>query len=274
MKTLLSLFIFILFICSVISHAGVIVKMKQEAQGMGIQSQQTMYIDKDRLRMELSGEEENQIIIFRGDKNVFWVINKEDETYFEMTQDDIVKLKSQMAKMQEMMKEQMKNMPAEQRKMMEEMMPTAMPGKKKEKVTYTKKESGVKVGKWTTTHYIGTAGGKKSDELWTVEWSQVGFKREDFTVMTKMADFFSALSQDATDFMKVGSEDWEKEMGISGMPVRWIDIINEGSTSEGSVQDIIKKSLEPSLFDLPSGYEKDQSPWEKQGQGMNPYMQE
>jgi len=29
-----------------------------------------------------------------------------------------------------------------------------------------------------------------------------------------------------------------------------------------------------SLFELPAGFIKDQSPWDKQGKGMNPYMQE
>ena len=109
MKIFISMFIIVVLLYSVSIQAGVVVKMKQEAQGMGIQSQQTMFIEKDRLRMEMSGEEENQIIIFRGDKNVFWVIDKEDETYFEMTQDDVVKLKAQMENMQKMMMEQMKN---------------------------------------------------------------------------------------------------------------------------------------------------------------------
>jgi hypothetical protein len=73
--------------------------------------------------------------------------------------------------------------------------------------------------------------------------------------------------------MKVGSEDWEKEMGISGMPVRWVHYMNNDAKTEGSVKDISEKNLEASLFELPSGYEKDQSPWEKEGAGMNPYMQ-
>jgi len=233
-----------------------------------------MFIEKDRLRMEMPGEEENQTIIFRGDKNVFWVINNEKKSYFEMTQDDIAKLKAQMDNMQKMMKEQMKNMPEEQRKMMEDMMPTNMSTEKIEKPVYTKKAGGIKVGNWSTTHYEGTKQGKKSDDLWTVDWSEVGFKRGDFAVMTKMADFFSALSQEATDFMKIGSEDWEKEMGISGMPVRWVDYLEGGGTNEGSIKEISQKNLESSLFELPAGFKKDQSPWDKQGKDMNPYMQE
>ena len=273
MKVYTSIIIIVLLL-SFSVQAGLIVKMAQEVQGVNVKSQQTMFIEKDRLRMEMSGEEENQTIIFRGDKNVFWVIDSEKKSYFEMTQDDIVKLKSQMENMQKMMMEQMKNMPEEQRKMMQDMMPSNMSTEKKEKPIYTKKAGGVKVGNWTTTHYEGTKQGKKSDDLWTVDWSQAGFNRGDFAVMTKMADFFSALSQEATDFMKIGSEDWEKEMGISGMPVRWIDYLEGGGTSEGSVQDISQKNLDASLFELPAGFKKDQSPWEQKGQGMNPYMQE
>jgi len=259
---------------SVTVHAGLVVNMVQETKDIDMQSKQTMYIENDRLRMEVTGEDEYQTVIFRGDKNVFWVIDSKNKSYFEMTQDDIVKLKAQMENMQKMMMEQMKNMPEEQRKMMESMMPSTMSNEKKPKTVYVKKGSGVKVGKWSTTHYEGTTNGKKSDELWTADWSQLGFNRSEFSVMTKMADFFSALSQEASDFMKIGSEDWEKEMGISGMPVRWLDYVEGGGTSEGSVQDISRKDLQSSLFELPAGFSKDQSPWEKQGQGMNPYMQE
>jgi len=272
MKIFMSLIIIVMMVSVMSVNAGVVVKMKQEAQGISMASQQTMYIGSDRLRMEMSGEDQNQTIIFRGDKNVFWVLDAKKKTYFEMTQDDMVKLKAQMENMQQMMQEQMKNMPPEQRKMMEGMMPSGMPGEKKEKAVYTKKESGVKVGKWTTTHYIGTRGGNQTEELWTVDWSDIGFDRTDFGAMSKMADFFSALSQDATEFMKVGSEEWEKEMGISGMPVRWIHRINEKTSNEGSVEEISKKDLDSALFELPAGYAKDQSPWEKQGAGMNPYM--
>ena len=272
MKIFMLLFIFVFLIIS--AQAGVVVKMKQEAHGITVESQQTMFIEKDRLRMEMSGEEENQTVIFRGDKNVFWVIDSDKKTYFEMTPDDIAKLKDQMEKMQQMMKEQMKNMPAEQRKMMEDMMPSGTPGEKKEKAVFSKQSSGVKVGKWTTTYYVGTRSGKKSEELWTVDWSDVGFDRSDFGAMSKMADFFSALSQDATEFMKIGSEEWEKEMGVTGMPVRWVEHISEGVSSEGTVEDISSKNLESSLFEVPSGYKKDQSPWEKQGVGANPYMQQ
>ena len=130
--------------------------------------------------MEMSGEEQNEIIIFRGDKNVFWVLDSDKKSYFEMTQADIAKLKSQMDKMQQMMMEQMKNMPEEQRKMMMDMMPSSVPGEKKTKTTYTKKSSGVKFGKWTTTQYEGISEGEKTDELWTVDWSQVGFDRGEF----------------------------------------------------------------------------------------------
>ena len=274
MRTYMLVFTIFIMLLSAAVNAGLVVRMNEETKDMNIQSKQTMYIENDRLRMEMSGENEYQTIIFRGDKKVFWVVDSKKKSYFEMTQDDLVKLKSQMDNMQQMMMEQMKNMPEEQRKMMESMMPTNMTNQKKQKTTYVKKAGGVKVGKWTTKHYEGTTNGKKSDELWTADWSQLGFERSEFSVMTKMADFFSAISQEASDFMKVGSADWEKEMGISGMPVRWLDYLEGGGTSEGNIEDISRKDLESSLFELPAGFSKDHSPWEKMGEGMNPYMQE
>ena len=265
MKIYVSALSLIFVLLSFSLHAGLVVTIMNEAKDMNMQGKQTIYINQDRLRMEETGSDEFQTVIFRGDKNAFWVIDNNKKSYFEVTPDDIVKLKSQMENMRKMMMEQMKNMPEEQRKMMESMMPSSMPAQNQQKTLYTKKTEGVKVGKWTTTQYEGSKNGKKSSELWTADWSQIGFSRDEFSVMAKMADFFSALSQDASDFMKVGSLEWEKEMGISGMPVRWVDYLEGGGSSEGHVQDISRKDLESSLFDLPAGFSKDQSPWEKEG---------
>ena len=146
MKTLISVFLTILFLFSIASQAGVIIKMTQLSESMELDMKSTMYIDKDRLRMEASGSGQNQVIIFRGDKNLFWTIDDENKTYFEMTQEDIKKLKVQMDKMQKIMMEQMKNMPEEQRKMMEKMMPSNIPSKETVKTTYTKKSSHMPFG--------------------------------------------------------------------------------------------------------------------------------
>ncbi len=257
-------FLIICIVFSAISlQAGLIIKSTEKSKQMNVDMETTIYIDKDRLRMEISGTEDKQVIIFRGDKNVFWIINMDEESYTEMTQEDMQKLKAKMDDMQKMMTEQMKNMPEEQRKMMEQMMPSGMSGKKAAKTIYKKKASGQKVGKWSCDHYEGFKDGKKDSDMWTASWDQIGIQRGDVSAFNKMAEFFEAISQDAIDFMKIGSEEWEIEQGISGVPVKWIDYIDGKENSLGEMKEILKQDLKDSMFELPSGFEKENSPWEE-----------
>jgi hypothetical protein len=51
----------------------------------------TAYIGDNSMRAETLAEGENTIVIFRSDKEVFWVINRADNSYTEMTKKDIKK---------------------------------------------------------------------------------------------------------------------------------------------------------------------------------------
>jgi hypothetical protein len=271
MKYLLSSLTVASFVFSFSVQAGIIIKSVEKSKPADVGSETTMYLDKDNMSIELKNEGKKQVIIFRGDKNVFWVVNNEERTYMEMTQKDLENLKTQMDNTQKMMAEQMKNMPEEQRKMMEQMMPAAAGSAKKEKTEFKKKSGGEKVGKWTCDHYEGFQNGKKSDEVWTASWDQLGIKRSDMSALKKMGEFFEVISQDAGEFMKIGSEEWEKEQGISGVPVRWIDFVDGKGENQGEIKEIIKQDLKAALFELPAGYEKEDNPWQNQGAGMDSY---
>jgi hypothetical protein len=268
----ISTFLTLCILFSAVSlQAGIVIKSTEKSKKMNMDMTTTMYVEKDRLRMEMSGTGENQIIIFRGDKNLFWVVNKDKKSYAEMTQDDMKKLKAKMEEMQKMMEEQMKNLPPEQRKMMEQMMPGSMAKAKVVKSEYKKKASGQKVGKWICDQYDVFKDGKKSSEMWTTSWDQIGISREDVAGLKKMGEFFEVISEDIVDFMKVGSEEWEKEHGMTGIPVKWIDYVDGQPESQGEMKEVVKKNLDGSLFELPSGFDKEDNPWEKQGAGMSPY---
>ena len=261
----------VIFSFSIAAQAGIIVKSVERSGQKKIEMETTMMVDQNKLRIESNEKDEQNVVIFRGDKKVFWVLKTSDKTYVEMTQEDLAELKAQMDNMQKMMAEQMKNMPEEQRKMMEKMMPSAAGAAKKMKTDYKKKGSGEKVGKWSCDHYEGFRDGKKTGELWTASWDQIGLKRSDMSAFKQMAEFFEAISQDASEFMKIGSEEWEKEQGLSGVPVRWIDMEDGQTDSQGEIKEIRKQDIKASLFDIPSGYEKEDNPWKDQGAGMTPY---
>ncbi|MDZ7379223.1 MAG: DUF3617 domain-containing protein, partial [candidate division KSB1 bacterium] len=80
------------------------------------------YIDKDRMRAEVGDPDTDQVVIFRQDKERFWIINNKDKTYREITKQEVQTIKAQIDSAMAMMQEQMKNLPPEQRKMMEQRM--------------------------------------------------------------------------------------------------------------------------------------------------------
>jgi hypothetical protein len=215
-----------------------------------------IYVDTDRLRVEAGGEEQNMVIIFRQDKDLFWVVDKDEQEYREMTREDLKKMKMQIEEGMKKMQEQMKNLPPEQRKMMESMMPANINVKKMEKYDYTKVESGVKVADWTCTHYIGKAGGVKKQEIWSTDWSQINITADDMKTFRDMGEFFQSLAPDMPDMFRMGDKEFEKQGGFAGMPVKTVTYEDGNVTSEFQIRQITQKDLNKDLFEVPGNYEK------------------
>ncbi len=216
----------------------------------------TAYIGDNGMRAEASAEGKNNIVIFRSDKEVFWMINTADKSYTEMTKKDIKKIKGQMDEAMRMMQEQMKNMPPEQRAMMEQMMKgKAMPAQP-EKTVFKKVASGVKVGKWKCDKYEGYNRGQLTEEVCTASWKNLGIEQKDFRVMKSMGEFMSELSPDAASHFNVGSDKWEKEQGYPGVPVRIISYSMGKKVFQTEIQDIKRQKIDSSLFELPKGLTK------------------
>ncbi|MEE8329359.1 MAG: DUF4412 domain-containing protein [Thermodesulfovibrionia bacterium] len=216
----------------------------------------TVYIGDNGMRVESRAEGESNTMIFRSDKEVFWIINTADKSYMEMTKKDIKKIKGQMDEAMRMMQEQMKNMPPEQRAMMEQMMKgKAMPAQP-EKTVFKKVASGVKIGKWKCDKYEGYNGGQLTEEVCTTSWKSLGIEQKDFRVMKSMGEFMSELSPDAASQFNVGSDEWEKEQGYPGVPVRTISYSMGKKVFQTEIQDVKKQKIDSSLFELPKGLTK------------------
>lgn len=216
----------------------------------------TAYIGDNGMRAETRAHSENTTIIFRSDKEVFWMINRAENSYTEMTRKDIKKIKGQMDESTRMMQEQMKNMPPEQRAMVEQMMKGQAIPAQPEKTVFKKIASGIKVNKWNCDKYDGYRGGQLTEEVWTTSWKNLGIDQKDFRVMQRMGAFMSELSPDAASQFNIGSDEWEKEQGYPGVPVRTISYSRGKKVFQTEIQDIKKQQIDPSLFELPKGLTK------------------
>ncbi|TNF54073.1 DUF4412 domain-containing protein [bacterium] len=213
------------------------------------------FIGKNGMRIETGDNGEENIIIYRNDKKVFWVINPREKTYTEMTRKDIQAMKSRMDEAMVQMQEQMKNMTPEQRAMMQQMMKGTMPVQPKE-IVYRKTDSKARISRWTCNKYIGYLDGTKKKEVWTTDWKSLGLSKDHFAVMQGMSLFISEITKGVTDFFRTGSEKWEQQQGYSGVPVRTISYSNGKADIKTEIKEVKEKDFSPALFDLPTGFMK------------------
>jgi hypothetical protein len=124
------------------------------------------------------------------------------------------------------------------------------------KTVFKKVASGVKVNKWKCDKYEGYLGGQLTEEVWTTSWKNLGIGQKDFRVMQHMGEFMSELSPDAKSHFNVGSDEWEKEKGYSGIPVRTIFYSMGKKVFQTELKDVKKQKINSSLFELPKGLKK------------------
>lgn len=258
------LFIFAMLLASPVK-AGILMVEETESffDNERTKKQDMIYIDRDRIRVDTKGDDIDETYIFRKDKGVFWVIDNREKTLTEMTLEDLHKMKGQIDEAMRMFEEQMKDLPPEQRKMIEDMMKGQMPAQPiEEKIVYKKVASKEKVNKWVADKYAGYEGGVKVEEVWTTDWKALGLSKDDFKVFEEMAKFFSEPSGDKGPFLKPGSEEWEKEQGYPGIPVKSIEYSRGQVSAITELKEVKKQDFKSSLFEVPSGLKRMEKPFE------------
>ena len=261
-KVLIS-YCLLLLLLPVSAMAGIYIHSVDQFKDTNKTETSKVFIEKDRMRVESGGSSENNIIIFRGDIELFWVINIDKKTYNEMTRDDLEKLRAKMDNAFKEMEEQMKNLPPEQRKMMEQMMPkqAQMAMQTPAKTIYKKKKSGEKINQWSCTLYEGFEEGKKTKDVWTADFSQLNINPDDLKGLNAMGKFFEVLTQEIEELYMIGPDQAEKEGGFSGVPVKTIEYESGNILQITELKEITSKSFDSAIFELPSGLKKEKGPW-------------
>jgi hypothetical protein len=212
-------------------------------------------IAQHRMRAENSGPNGagRQVVVFDGQKSVLWIINDEKKTYAEITRPDVDRLGAQVNDMMAQMRQQMANMPPEQRAQVEAMMRgRGLPiGPPPTKVEYRKTGTDT-VGKWACDKYEGYQDSLKTVEVCAVGPEALGLTSADLEILRELSGFLSKVlppgQQDLFPFAKTD------EQGFSGVPVRRVSFGPRPSTSE--VTSAGRQSFPESAFVVPAGYEK------------------
>lgn len=222
---------------------------------------QTTYLDKDMIRMDMKADKSDIATIFRGDKELFWMVDHKKKTYTEMTKEDLEKIQKAAEQAINQMREAMKGLP---KGLQDKMQSIISPGEeKKSEIIYKKVASGEKLNQWTTDKYEGTRDGKKESEVWTTDWEKLGLKSEDLARFSKMGDFFTSMIKNMSWFYKVGTDEKSEHMYI-GFPIKTINFEKDKPSSQYEIQEVKQQDLAVTFFAVPKGYKKEKMNMEQE----------
>jgi GLPGLI family protein len=200
----------------------------------------------------VSGEN-GKTTILRLDKEVMIMLNPEEKTYWELSFADMEKgAKKASAQMDQKMaelKEKLKDMPEEQRKMMEQMMGSRMQGSKEEpKLEVVKSGDTKKISGYTCTKYVVNRDGKEMLTVWVTK-DVKGFE----TIRKDMNEFRERMAAMNPGMRKGVMQELKN---IEGFPME----TEMGDMLKEVVTKVERKSIAASEFEIPEGYKKVESP--------------
>jgi hypothetical protein len=211
-------------------------------------------LDKTHMRAE-SASVAGNVFLFDSATKTARMINTERKTYREIDGSQMEGMRQQMAQLQE----QLKNMPPQQRAMMEQMMGArgGFPGMisgPADPLTYRQAGSD-KVGQWNCTKYEGFRGADKVSELCTVDPSQFGLTAADFAVAKEFVEFLTGLlPQMADQAVMFGTV---ADQGFAGVPVRQTRFTNGRVESVSEVKEFRRETFPPSTWEVPAGFQRE-----------------
>jgi hypothetical protein len=234
------------------------------AQGLYWESNTTSPMLKDKTlhstfaympgMMRQASPENGTATIFRLDRKVIISVNERNQTYSEMTFDEIeARLKEKGAgadKQMEAMKEKMKGLPEEQRKMMEKAMGGKMPGGASDvPVTVTTTTETKTISGYTCTQYVVHQGEKTVMSIWATKaiagYAEMQKELSEFG--RRMASLNAANGTSLADAMKQ----------VIGFPIQ----TQIGETLTTTVMKVESRATPANAFEVPAGYQKTPSPY-------------
>jgi hypothetical protein len=200
-------------------------------------------------------------VIFRGDRRALLVIDHDDRSYTVMDEATVQRMGAQLSEAQIQMQEAMKNVPPEQRAMVEKMMKDRMP-QAMETVQSELRATGdeAEVRGYPCVRYEVYAGGVKTREIWVTDWANIDGGEQAREAFEGMAVFFSEMMDQVAGMSQGlggGSHAFQYLNQMDGFPVVTTEYDNYGvKTGQSLLNSVSEKALDPALFDPPPGYKQ------------------
>jgi len=260
MKILQTIIVAVLFVATAAVHAGVEMELITKDPAGAVTESVKLFAQSGKIRMEDIGDSSGQqmSMIFLGQE--FIVIDHGNHTYIVMDEAMVAEMGSQMSAAMQQMQAELARMPPEQRAMVEQMMQGQMAGVmgSGEQAPPPRVEN-VGTGEWQSepcTQYAVYEGGEKTQEICAAPLAEIDGADEAMRAFESMAKFINSLSESMPEPM--ASSMAENPMGlidrIDGFPVRTVDFEGGEASNETTLESVVDKPLDASLFAIQEGY--------------------
>jgi HPt (histidine-containing phosphotransfer) domain-containing protein len=241
-------------------HAQGVTLVQQETRD-GKTSTNQIQLDKTHMRAETHSSGEAMAFTFDEGAQTARVMNIDKKTYIELNRAFMQQMQQQLTQFQE----QLKNLPPEQRAILEQAMRGrggalgAPAGATAAVAKYQYKQTGTdRAGQWSCTKYESYQGPQKVMELCTVDPKDLGVTAADFEVAKHLAEFLQGfLPQAANGILVAGST---ADQGFSGIPVRRISFSNGLAETVSEIKEIRHEAIPSSAWEVPAGFKRENPP--------------
>lgn len=210
----------------------------------------TILLDANRMRMDM---DKGTVVMFLtdGGRNRMVMLNKDKNEYQEIDEATMKQMAAQMSGAMAQMDAAMKNMPPEQRAMMEKMMKGKMPqAAAPVKTVYTAK-GGSSVNGFSCTKYEGMRGAEKEADVCAAVPAQLKLNASDMQIFEKMREFSSSLlSALSNSPVKISVPTNSLEAGYEGFPIQRTEYSGGQPTTRGELKSITRVSFSDADFSL------------------------
>ena len=250
-----------------IAQAGVVFRVETEDLKAGGEAEITeMKVDGNRMRTDSRGKD-SATMIFLGDTDEMYVIDHKEKTYMVLDRATVERLGNQMSDAMKQMEEALKNVPPEQREMMERMMKGKMKGMS---TSEPRSEPQVRsLGQSDSVNGVGCDWKEISrDDVVELKacvcnWTDIAGGDELQQISLEMKDFASALLDALGSFGGAGgfaSSVEQNPMSVmekaGGFPLITESFQGGNLTGRSRFQSVEEIAISDDEFMPPSGYKK------------------
>jgi hypothetical protein len=211
--------------------------------------QDEMLVDTNRFRVN-SGPG-SVIFLTDGGRSRMLMLDKQRNEYREIDEQMMNELGQQMQGMMAQIEAQMKNLPPEQRAMMEQMMKGKMPPQMAQaaRPVFTAKGAGT-VNGFRCTNYEGAVGGQKIAEICSAQPADLKLTPADFQVFDKMREFTAGLQRAVQNMPITAALSSIGDSQVDGFPVQQTSFNNGRAASKSELKSVTEASFTDADFSL------------------------